>query len=140
MADEKLLLKDEVYALVGAAIEVHRVLGHGFAEAVYQEAVALELKARAIAFEPNKKLTIRYKQWVLEKYYVADFIGFGKVLIEVKAQDRIYPRDESQLLNYLKATSIEVGVILNFGFHGRLEWKRMVMTPYGVVDPDEEID
>jgi GxxExxY protein len=123
----ELLLKDEVYASVGAAIEVHKELGSGFLEAVYQEAMELELGSRGIPFESQKELCIYYKGRCLEKRYIADVVCFGTVLVELKAMSaEIGGREESQMLNYLKATGLRVGLIINFGDAGRLDWKRMV--------------
>ena len=122
----ELLLKEEVYAIIGAAIDVHRELGSGFLEAVYQEAMELELTSRSIPFEPQKGLCIFYKGQCLQKKYIADVICFGAVLVELKAIGEIGTREESQMLNYLKATGIRVGLIINFGDPGRLDWKRMV--------------
>jgi GxxExxY protein len=123
----ELLLKDEVYAIIGTAIDVHRELGSGFLEAVYQEAMEIELGWRNIPFEPQKELCIYYKGQCLEKKYFADLVCFGTVLVELKAMSTdIGSREESQMLNYLKATGLRVGVIINFGDQGRLDWKRMV--------------
>jgi GxxExxY protein len=123
----ELLLKDEVYAIIGAAIDVHKELGSGFLEAVYQEAMEFELVSRQIPFEPQKELCIYYKGQCLQKKYFADLVCFGTVLVELKAMDRIGSKEESQMLNYLKATGLRVGVIINFGDAGRLDWKRMVL-------------
>jgi GxxExxY protein len=122
----ELLLKDEVYAIVGAAIEIHNELGSGFLEAVYQEVMELELKGRGIRFEPQKELCIYYKGQCLEKKYFADLVCFGSVLVELKAMKQIGSSEESQMLNYLRATGLRVGVIINFGDPGRLDWKRLV--------------
>jgi GxxExxY protein len=122
----ELVLKDEVYAIVGAAIEVHKVLGSAFLEAVYQEAMELELALRGTLFDRQKPLPIRYKRWVLNKFYVADLICYGQVLVELKATDRLTSKDEAQLLNYLAATGLRVGLLSNFGAVGKLEWKRLV--------------
>ncbi len=122
----ELPLKDEVYAIVGAAIEVSKELGAGFLEAVYQEVMELELKARQIPFEPQKELCFYYKGHCLEKKYIADLVCYGSVLVELKAMREIGSIEESQMLNYLKATGLRVGLILNFGDPGRLDWKRMV--------------
>ena len=124
----ELLYKDEVYAIVGAAMEVYNTLGSGFFEAVYQEALEIELAERGIPFETQKELHIFYKRRQLEKTYCADFAAFGKIVVEIKALDRLTSHEEAQLLNYLKATGWEVGVLINFGATGKLEWKRMVMT------------
>ena len=125
--------------MVGAGIEVHRELGCGFAEAIYQEAMQLELGWRGIPFECGKKLEARYKGRALQKWYVADLLCYGLIIVEIKAQDRLYPRDESQILNYLKVSGMKLGLLLNFGFHGKLEWKRLVMTRHGAIDPDEPL-
>jgi GxxExxY protein len=122
----ELLLKEEVYAVVGAAIEVHRELGCGFLEAVYQEAMEIEMADRALPFQAQQALRIRYKNRVLVKQYVPDFICHDQIIVELKALDRLSGTEESQLLNYLKASGHRVGLLVNFGSHGKLEWKRFV--------------
>jgi GxxExxY protein len=122
----ELLFKDEVYAIVGGAIEVHRELGPGFLEAVYQEALELELAWREIPFEAKKRLRIAYKHATLKKEYEADFLVYGEIIVEIKAQNKLTSLDESQLLNYLKATGKRVGLLINFGSEGKLEWLRRV--------------
>ncbi len=124
----ELIAKDEVYAIVGAAMEVYNVLGPGFLEPVYQEALGIEFTDRGTPFEPQKELLIRYKGHCLKKSYIADFVVFGKIIVEIKAIDRLTSHDEAQLLNYLKATGMEVGVLINFGSADKLEWKRRVLT------------
>jgi GxxExxY protein len=123
----ELLLKDEVYAIVGAAMEVYNVLGSGFLEAVYQEAMEIELAANGMSFEPQKPLVICYKGRQLKKEYVADLVCAGPVIVELKAIEKLTAKEEAQLLNYMNATGIRVGVLINFGCHGKLEWKRMVL-------------
>jgi GxxExxY protein len=122
----ELLLKEEVFAVIGAAIEVHKELGPGFLEPVYQEALQIELEERRIPFEPQKALIINYKGRPLKKEYIADFLTYGQLIVELKALDRLTGKEESQLLNYLKATGMRVGLLINFGSSGRLEWKRMI--------------
>jgi len=122
----ELILKDEVFAIIGAAIEVHRELGSGFLEAVYQEALEIELASRQIPFEPQKTLMIVYKGRALKKAYEADLVCYGQIIVELKALDRLSGKEEAQILNYLKATGLRVGLLINFGSHGRLEWKRFV--------------
>jgi GxxExxY protein len=122
-----LLLKDEVYAVVGAAIEVHKELGPGFLEPIYQEAMEIELEKRSIAFEPQKPLAVKYKGQILAKAYVVDLLCFGSLIVELKAQEKLSGKEEAQVLNYLKASELKVGVLINFGSHGKLEWKRFVM-------------
>lgn len=123
----ELLEKDEVYQLVGAAFAVFNELGAGFLEAVYQEAMEIELSARNVPFVPQAKLVVMYKGQRLQKEYIADLICYGTVLVEIKCVERLTPREESQLLNYLKATGIKVGVLLNFAGPKNLEWKRLVL-------------
>jgi GxxExxY protein len=123
-----LLYKDEVYAIIGAAMEVYNELGSGFLEPVYQEALELELQERGIPFDAQKKLHIRYKNHRLEQKYRTDFVVYEKIIVEIKALSHLTSHNEAQLINYLKATGLEVGVLINFGAEGRLEWKRMVKT------------
>ena len=124
----ELVLRDEVYAVVGAAIEVHRELGAGFLEAVYQEALERELALRGIAFEAQRELVIHYRGQPLSKLYVCDLLCFDNVLVELKAMDRLTGREEAQLINYLKAAGLPVGLLINFGAHGKLEWRRLVKS------------
>ena len=105
----ELLLKDEVYAVVGAAIEVHRKLGPGFLEAVYQEAMELELGVRGIPFEAQKPIGVRYKGQPLGNQYFADLLCFQQVLVELKALSHLSGNEQAQVLNYLKATDLKVG-------------------------------
>lgn len=123
----ELLLKDEVYAIVGAAIEVHRELGYGFLESVYHQALNIELNKRDVPFASEQKLPVYYKGKRLDADYRADFICYEKVIVELKAMDRLTSREEGQLLNYLKATKLQVGLLINFGSKGLLDWKRMVL-------------
>ena len=125
---DELVFREEVYAMVGAAIEVHRELGVGFLEAVYQEAMERELALRGIAFEAQRELVIHYKGQPLGKSYVCDILCFGNVLVELKAMDRLTGREEAQVINYLKSSGLLVGVLINFGSHGKLEWRRLVKS------------
>ena len=122
----ELALKDEVYVVIGAAIEVHRELGSGFLEPVYQEAMEMELQSQAIPFESQKRLAIVYKGYPLQKEYVADLVCYEQIIVELKALDRLTGKEEAQVLNYLKATGLRVGLLINFGSTGKLEWKRLV--------------
>jgi len=122
-----LIYKDEVYAIVGAAMEVHTLLGCGFLEAVYQEALEIELATRSIPFTSQNEIIITYKNRTLKKTYVADMVAYNKIIIELKAIDRITGREEAQLINYLKASGLAVGLLFNFGSH-KLEWIRRANT------------
>ena len=123
----KLILKDEVYAIIGAAMEVHNDKGHGFLEAVYQECMEVELAARGIPAVPLQEMPIFYKGRKLKKTYIADFVAFGKIIVELKALDVLTSREEAQVINYLKASGYEVGILINFGGPS-LEFKRIVKT------------
>ena len=121
-----LLYKDEVYAISGAAIEVHKELGSGFLEAVYQEALEIELQSRGIPFESQKSLPILYKGRLLKREYIADLVCYGKIIVELKSIKELSEKEEAQTLNYLKAAGLRVGLLINFGSHGQLERKRLV--------------
>jgi GxxExxY protein len=123
----ELLLKEEVFKIVGAAIEVHRELGSGFLEPVYQEALAIELATCLVPFEAQKAIQILYKGRKLKKEYVPDFVCYQQIILELKALTQLSGVEEAQALNYLKATGFRVALLLNFGSHGKLEWKRLVL-------------
>ena len=123
----ELVLKEEVYEIIGAALEVYWQLGHGFAEPIYQEALGLEFVNRRIPCSAQQELRVFYKEQLLEKTYVPDFICFKQIVVELKAEVRLTGRDEAQLLNYLKVTRMRVGLLVNFGSRPKLEWKRFVM-------------
>jgi GxxExxY protein len=105
----------ETYAIIGAAIEVHKELGPGFLEAVYQAALALEFIERQIPFQPELALPVRYKGKLLTCSYRADFVCFRDVIVETKAITQLTKADQAQLLNELKATGHHRGLLLNFG-------------------------
>jgi GxxExxY protein len=115
------------YAIIGAAMEVHRQLGCGFLEPVYQEALAIELTERQIPFLREVKLTLVYKETPLDTNYCADFICYRSVVVELKALSRISGTEEAQVINYLKATGHEVGLLINFGTKS-LEHRRFALS------------
>ena len=125
MADQGFLYKDLTYAIIGAAMEVHRILGPGFLESVYEEALAHEFDLRGIPYKRQARLAVRYKEIVAGDFR-ADFLVDGKVVIELKAIKALTEADEAQLLNYLKGTAYRVGLLLNFGAPS-LEHKRRVL-------------
>jgi len=120
-----LLYKEESYEIIGAAMEVHKQLGNGFLEAVYQEALAVELESRKIPFKKEFRLEVSYKGKVLSKYYIADFICYDNIIVEIKAVNELSGVDESQVINYLKAANLKLGVLINFGSQS-LEYKRLI--------------
>lgn len=117
----------DTYAIIGAAMEVHAQLGHGFLEAVYEQALRVELGLRNIPFATQVQLPVSYKGEQLDCTYRVDFICFDKVIIEIKALSRLTGTDQSQLLNYLKASKFEKGLLINFGADN-LQIKRMVKS------------
>ncbi|MBN2376032.1 MAG: GxxExxY protein [Sedimentisphaerales bacterium] len=123
----ELIYKDEVYCIVGAAMNVSSELGSGFLEAVYQEALEMEFADCNMPFEPQKRIRISYKNRMLKREYIADFLCYDKIIVEIKAIKSITGIEESQLLNYLKATKLPLGLIINFG-HPKMEWKRYANT------------
>jgi len=108
--DEKWLYKDLTYEIIGAAMEVHKELGNGFLESVYEEALCHELKTRKIDFKRQVELDIFYKDFLLPKKYRADLIVDDKVIIDIKASSGLTEADKAQILHYLKATRIRIGL------------------------------
>ena len=121
----ELLHSELTYEIIGAAMEVHATLGPGFLESVYQEAFAIELLSRKISFDTEKRIDIIYKGIKLEKHFVADFICDNHVIVEIKALSALTNEHQAQVLNYLKATGIKVGLLINFGSNS-LEHKRLI--------------
>jgi GxxExxY protein len=132
---DDLLFTEEVYQIVGAAMDVHRLLGPGFLEAVYQEALAIEFGLHGIPFTAQPSLKIAYRDGFLEKKYIADFITHGQIIIEIKSLPRLGSAETAQLLNYLRATNRPLGLLINFGAAGKLEWKRLANTNQGPSRP-----
>ena len=133
VADQEFLYKDLTYTIIGAAMEVHRVLGAGFLESVYEEALAHEFdpstssgqRLRSIPYERQAKLAVRYKGIVAGEFR-ADFLVDSRVVVELKAIKALTEVDEAQLLNYLRGTRFRVGLLLNFGAPS-LEHKRRIL-------------
>jgi GxxExxY protein len=120
-----LLYEKEVYAIIGAAMTVHSELGSGFLEAVYQEALEIEFASNHIPAQKEVPLQIVYKGQLLSKYYVADFICYDKIIVELKALSALTSDHQAQAINYLKATNLKLGVLINFG-QSSLEYKRII--------------
>ena len=113
--ENHLLYKSESYRIIGAAMTVHRELGSGFLEAVYQEALEIEFGSLKIPYEAQVPLNVTYKGNPLKKQYLADFVCFWKIIVEVKALSGLTAEHEAQVLNYLKASGFKLGLLINFG-------------------------
>lgn len=109
-----LLYPEESYKLIGAIYEVHKELGPGLLEKVYQEALEKELKLQGIPFEREKSFTIMYKGEELEQKYIADFVCYDKIVVELKAVDELLPVHQAQVINYLAITDYKLGLLVNF--------------------------
>ena len=120
-----LIFKNESYNVIGACMAVHRELGCGFLEAVYQEALEYEFKLRNIPYVREKQLDVLYKGHFLDKKYQVDFICYENIIIELKALQALTSIHDAQLINYLKATKMPLGILINFG-QKSLESKRLI--------------
>ncbi len=123
----ELLNEKETYNILGACMTVHKEMGSGFLESVYQEALAKEFKEQEIQFEQQKRIKIYYKGELLKKYFMADFVCYDKIIVELKSASFMHQSGKAQLINYLKATKYEVGLLVNFG-ETSLQWKRFINT------------
>ena len=121
----ELLFAELTYAIIGAAMEVHKTLGPGFLESVYEAALAYELQKLGLTFERQKTLAVYYKGMTIGEYR-ADFVVEGKVILELKAQKTLTSVDEAQLINYLKTTGLRVGLLFNFGAQSLQHERRAV--------------
>jgi GxxExxY protein len=125
---ETFLYRDETYKIIGACFEVYREKGCGFLEPVYQECMEIELGLQTIPFVAKKSLRLEYKGRLLQHTYEPDLLCFGKVVVELKAVSALADEHRAQLLNYLNATGLEVGLLVNFGHYPKLEYERIVNT------------
>jgi len=123
--NEKLLLKDEVFQVVGCAIEVLNTLGHGLVEKPYENALGVEFSLRKIPFQQQSSFDVLYKGQKVG-LFIPDLIAFNAVVVDTKVIDRITDHELGLMLNYLRITSLRVGVVLNFK-HSKLEWQRIAL-------------
>ena len=126
--NDRIIFKDEVYQIAGAAMEVYNHLNSGFLENVYHDAMAIEMEIRNIPFTIQPSIRVRYKNFSLDRHYKPDMVCYDKIIVELKAIKQITSIEEAQMINYLKASGFHIGVILNFGFPQKLEWKRYIYT------------
>jgi GxxExxY protein len=123
-----LQFEQETYKIIGACINVHKALGCGFLESVYQEALEKEMSRLQIPFVRHQKLRILFNGVPLDKYFVADFVCYDNIILEIKTAIFMHQSNSDQVLNYLKSTDSSVGLLVNFG-EPSLKWKRFIHTP-----------
>ena len=123
-----LLYKDEAYKIVGACFEVYKEKGCGFLEAVYQECMEIEQRLQSIPFVAKPPLLLDYKGTPLQTRYEPDFICYDKIILELKAVTELADEHRAQVLNYLKATGLQLGLLVNFGHYPKLQVERIVNT------------
>jgi len=123
----KILYKNEVYAIQGAVFNVYREMGCGFLEPVYQECLEKEFKLRGIPCEPQKELRLSYKGEILNLIYKPDFVCYGNIIVELKAVKEIDDVHRAQVFNYLKATGLRLGLLVNFGHYPKATVERIIM-------------
>ena len=126
-SDEKILFKDECYRIQGAIYEVNREMGYGFLEAVYQECLERELLKREIPYAAQKELFLSYKGEPLKQIFKPDLICYGEIIIELKAVKHIAPEHKAQVINYLKATGYNLGLLVNFGSYPKADIMRLAL-------------
>ena len=117
----ELIYKDESYKIIGACFEVYKLKGIGYTEHVYQECLAYEIEIQGVPFVSQPELEIEYKGRILKQTFKPDFICFGKIVIELKALEKLVDPHSAQVLNYLNATGFDLGLLVNFGHFPRLE-------------------
>lgn len=123
-----LIYERETYAILGACFAVYRDKGCGFLEAVYQECLEIELGHREIPFASGVRLPLSYRGQVLKQVYIADIVCYDKIIIEIKAVSNVADEHRAQLINYLNATGYQLGLLVNFGHHPKLEYERIAYT------------
>ncbi|MFC1762087.1 GxxExxY protein [Planctomycetota bacterium] len=123
---EKIVFKEEAYQILGACFEVFKLKGSGFLESVYQECLAIEFSDSGIPFVEQSTIKLEYKGQELKQTYQPDFICFGKIIVEIKAVKKIADEHRAQVINYIKSTKMELGLLINFGHYPKLEHERFV--------------
>ena len=122
----ELILKEECYEVVGACMEVHNEMGSGFLEAVYQECLEYEFTDRSIPYASQQKLELKFKSRTLQSTYIPDFVCYEKIIVEIKGAPNLNDKFRAQMINYLKSTGMKLGLLVNFGQHGKLQYERIV--------------
>jgi GxxExxY protein len=123
----ELVHERETYEILGACFEVYREKGCGFLEGVYQDSLEIELALRGVAARALVPIPLSYKERPLKRYYETDFVCFDKVLLELKAVSKLTDEHRAQIQNYLHATGLKVGLLVNFGHFPKVEYERFVL-------------
>lgn len=123
----RLLYEEEAFRIRGAVFAVYRAMGAGFLEAVYQECLQLEFAKRDVAFQAQVPLSLTYDGRILRQTDVADFVCFDRIVVELKAVSAIAPEHRTQTINYLRATNMKLGLLVNFGTTPRVELERFAL-------------
>jgi GxxExxY protein len=131
-----ILYKDESYRIIGACFEVYKEKGNGFLEAVYQECLAIEFAEQGIPFVEQSRLKLAYKGRTLRQYYEADFLCFDEIIVEIKAVKSLTDEHRAQVINYLKATDKQLGLLVNFGHYPKIEHERYLNQRSRVAQED----
>ena len=121
-----MIFEDECYAIRGAIYAVYKEIGCGFLEAVYQECLLREFMLTGIPFEAQKLLRLYYREELLDQTYRADFLCYGKIIVEIKAVDAIAPIHQAQVLNYLQMSQVRLGLLVNFGAYPKATVQRIL--------------
>ena len=124
---ETILFKDESYAIQGAIFEVYRQMGCGFLESVYQECLEIEFRERSIPFVSQQDLQLFYKGRILKQRFIPDFICYDQIIVELKAVKQVAPEHKAQVLNYLKASKMKLGILVNFGDYPKATVTRLAL-------------
>ena len=124
----ELILPDESYQIMGACFEVYNEMGPGFLESVYHECLEIQFSERSVPFTSKPQLSLCFKSKRLITYFQADFVCWNQIVIEIKAATCPVDDNTAQLLNYLNATRLPLGILVNFGHHPKLEYKRIALT------------
>ena len=126
-SDKDFIFRDETFRIIGACFEVYNKIGCGFLEPVYQECLEIELNLQSIPFVSQNPFELSYKGVRLKHKYQPDFICLDKIILEIKAVDKLIDEHRAQLINYLNAAKIKVGLLVNFGHYPKLEYERFIV-------------
>lgn len=126
MGEKGIIFKEESYRIIGACFEVYKEKGNGFLEAVYQECLGIELGRQQIPFQEKSRIRLKYKGQPLEQEYQPDFLCFGEIILEIKAVKNLSDEHRAQVINYLKATGKQLGLLVNFGHYPKIEYERFI--------------